>query len=256
MTKTNDFDSEAEYYDLFEMKNQPLYDSIANFLEALFKQGEVKTILEGTCGTGAQAIPLARRGFNVVGSDIGKNLLRIARQKGKGIPNLKFVSGDVRYSRFGRFDAVISMLNSMGYLDKTDFNKAVANIGSNLKDHGLFVFDNTNKSCLDAGNFTEDRIIDTAGEISNTKFVRLCKSRYDRRSGILTTEWNALVQNDSQKPLETKGAWKRQTYTVQDLRQIFRSTGFKLKDAYDRSLEKFDEKTSFSYLIVAEKVDS
>jgi hypothetical protein len=48
----------------------------------------------------------------------------------------------------------------------------MANIGSNLREHSLFVFDNTNRSCLDAENSIKDKIIDTAREIYDMKFVR------------------------------------------------------------------------------------
>lgn len=254
MPNINDFDSEAEYYDLFEKKNQPLYDLIIDFLENLFKKNNMKTVLDVTCGTGAQAIPLASRAFQVVGSDIGKNLIRIARRKSKGIFNLEFVHGDVRYTKFGKFDAVISILNSLGYLNKQDFKKALININSNLKENGLLVFDNTNKTCLDVGNFTTDTIIDTAGETDGIKFVRFCKSKYDKKLGIITTNWETLVQKNFRKPLEAHGIWKRQTYTIQDLKNIFEDAGFKLENVYDRLLKKFDDKKSFSYLIIARKI--
>jgi len=256
MPKINDFDSEAQYYDLFEKKNQPSFNLIVDFLEKLFKKNNSKTILDVTCGTGAQAIPLAKRGFQTVGSDIGKKLLTIARRKSKGVSNIKLVHGDVRYTKFGKFDAVISMLNSLGYLNKKDFRKALININSNLKEDGLLVFDNTNKTCLDIGNFTADKIIDTAGEDNRTKFVRFCKSKYDKKSGIITTKWETVIQRNSQKPLEASGIWKRQTYTIEDLKSIFRQTGFQLENVYDRSLEKFEDRKSFSYLIVARKTSA
>jgi hypothetical protein len=56
--------------------------------------------------------------------------------------------------------------------------------------------------------------------------------------------------------LEVDGVWKRQTYTLQDPKERLVSAGFKLEYAYDRSIKKFDEKTSFSYMIVSKKVDS
>ncbi|MEW6070828.1 MAG: class I SAM-dependent methyltransferase, partial [Candidatus Thermoplasmatota archaeon] len=98
MVKINDFDSIAEYYDLLEQKNQPLYNLINNFLIKLFKENKARSILDFTCGTGAQAIPLAQQGFDVVGCDIGKNLLRIAKAKSRGL-NIKFKCGDVRFSK-------------------------------------------------------------------------------------------------------------------------------------------------------------
>ncbi len=251
--RVNDFDLEAEYYDLFERKNQPLFDSINNFLTKLFLKNKVKTVLDATCGTGAQAIPLSKKGFHVLGSDIGKRLLKIAAAKSKGLPNIKFAHGDARRSKYGKFDAVISILNSLGYLTKNDFKTALANINRNLRGNGLLIFDNTNKSCLDRGNFTADKLIDTAGESANVKFIRFSKSKYDKKTGIILTRWETLIQCGNKKPLTNKGLWKKQTYSLKDLKNIFKETGFKLEKIYDRSLADFDEKRSFSYMVVARK---
>ena len=159
--RVNDFDSEAKYYDLFESKIQALFDLINNFLTRLFLKNKVKTVLDATCGTRAKAIPLSKKGFHVVGSNIGKRLLRIAAAKSKNLPDIKFVHGDTRYSKYGEFDTVISILNSLGYLTKKYFKTALANINRNLHDNGLLIFDNTNRSCLDCEHFTMDKIIDT-----------------------------------------------------------------------------------------------
>ena len=254
-TRINDFDSEAEYYDLFENKNQPLFDLINNFLKKLFLKNKIKTVLDVTCGTGAQAIPLSKKGFHVLGSDIGKSLLKIAAAKSKNLPNIKFVHGDARRSKHGKFDAVISILNSLGYLTKNDFKKALANINHNLSDNGLLIFDNTNRSCLDCGNFITDKIIDTAGERANIKFIRFSKSKYSKKTGIILTRWETLIQCGHRKPMKNDGLWKRQTYSLNDLKNIFNETGFKLENIYDRSLADFDEKRSFSYMVVARKTE-
>jgi glycine/sarcosine N-methyltransferase len=254
MMNINDFDTEAEYYDLFEMKNQKLYDSFVDFLEKLFTKNGSRNVLDVTCGTGAQAIPLAKKGFKVLGSDIGQNMIRISKKKGEGVSNLSFKIGDVRKTKFGEFDAVISMLNSLGYLNKSDFEKALLNINSNLKMGGLLIFDNTNKTCLDSGNFTKAEIIDTAGELGIYKFVRFSKSKYDIKSGVIYTEWKTLVQNRFKEPIENNGVWKRQTYTAEELNKLLNKTGFVMEKVVDRSLKKFDKNTSFAYLIVAKKI--
>jgi len=86
--------------------------------------------------------------------------------------------------------------------------------------------------------------------------VRFCRSKYDKKSGIITTKWERVIQRNFQTPLEASGIWKRQTYTIEDLKSMFKQTGFQLENVYDRSLKKFDDKKSFSYLIVARKTSS
>ena len=117
MVKVNDFDSEADYYDMFEKKNQPFYDIINEFLIKLFNENSVKSVLDVTCGTGAQVLPLSKKGFDVVGCDNCNKLLGIARVKCEKLGlKIDLHHGDVRISKFGNFNAVISILNSMGYL--------------------------------------------------------------------------------------------------------------------------------------------
>lgn len=254
MAKVNDFNAEAEYYDLLEKKNQALFDAIVDFLAEIFRNNGVKKIIDFTCGAGAQAIPLSEKGFNVVGIDIAGKLLDVAKSKSKNNPNISFKKGDVRNSKIGEFDAAISMLNSLGYLPKNDFKKALANINKNLEMGGLFVFDNTNKECLDAGNFIADKIIDTAGEDNKTKFVRLAKSKYNKKSGIIITEWEAMIQKGFSKPIKRAGIWKRQVYSKGEIEDIFAQTGFEIEEIRDRNLGKFNPKTTFSYLIIAKKI--
>jgi len=250
----NDFNAEARFYDLLEDKNRPLFDAILRYLAPVFRKERVRTILDATCGTGAQAIPLSKMGFRVLGSDKAPALLKIARGKSRSLPRVKFALGDVRYSRFGRFDAVISMLNSLGYLSKADFRKAVSNINANLPHRGLLVFDNTNKGYLDPGRFATGEYIDTSGEISGVRFVRFGKAKYDKRSGLLNTRWKAMIQEGFGKLVVRRGLWKRQTYTIRDLRHIFQATGFRLEKVLDRTLTRFDERKSFAYLVIARKV--
>jgi 2-polyprenyl-3-methyl-5-hydroxy-6-metoxy-1,4-benzoquinol methylase len=253
LKNVNDFNREAEYYDLLEAKNQPLFDSIINFLTEVFVENNVKNILDITCGTGAQSIPLSQKGFTVVGSDIAENLIEIAKLKSKCLSNIIFYKGDVRHSKFGEFDAVISMLNSLGYLTKSDFKKALVNINKNLRLGGLLVFDNTNKDCLNEGNFITDKIIDTAGENNGIKFVRFSKSEYNNRTGIINTKWDVMIQKGYITPIKKSGVWRRQTYSVNEIRNIFNKTGFKLEQIYDRTLDKFEPEKSFSYLIIGRK---
>jgi len=256
MKRVNDFNSEARYYDLLEEKNRSQFDAILRYVIRVFRKARVRTVLDATCGTGAQAIPLARNGFRIIGSDKAPDLLKIARAKSKGMARIKFRLGDVRSSSYGRFDGVISMLNSLGYLSKTDFRKALKNINTNLKDRGLFVFDSTNKGCLDSGRFSTRELIDTAGEISGVKFVRFGKSAYDKHTGILNTRWKSVIQVRYGEPAVKTGLWKRQTYTIEDLRCLFHQSGFRLVKVLDRTLGKFDEKKSFAYLVIARKVGS
>lgn len=53
-------------------------------------------ILEIACGTGRVTIRLAQEGFNLVGLDLSPAMLAVAREKSIGMPNIRWVQGDMR----------------------------------------------------------------------------------------------------------------------------------------------------------------
>jgi len=72
----------------------------------------IDTILDIGGGTGAFSIPLAQQGFSVTHLDLSPAMLAIARQKARGIENIRFVEGNaVDLSRFQdrSFDLVLNM---------------------------------------------------------------------------------------------------------------------------------------------------
>jgi SAM-dependent methyltransferase len=78
----------------------------------------VETILDVGAGTGAFSIPLARRGFSVTHLDFSPVALDIARQKAKGLNNVRFVEGNaVDLSRFSdrSFDLVLNMDGAVSF---------------------------------------------------------------------------------------------------------------------------------------------
>jgi len=65
-------------------------------------------VLDVGCGNGSQlALPLARRGFQVVGIDVDTHSIEHAKQLAKDVPNATFVCGDVAELKAGRFEVVI-----------------------------------------------------------------------------------------------------------------------------------------------------
>lgn len=106
-------------------------------------------MLDLTCGTGSQVFWLLKRGYKVVGVDINSSMLKIARNKAQqeGV-DVSLLKGDMRTSKVGEFDAVLTIFNAVGHPTKSDFEKAIQNIGANLKKGGLYIFDIFNLNYL------------------------------------------------------------------------------------------------------------
>ena len=78
--KPSHYNKEAKHYDKFNEINLTL---INHTIEKILKKYKVKSVFDLTCGTGSQVFWLAKRGYEVVGSDINLKMLKIAKNKAK-----------------------------------------------------------------------------------------------------------------------------------------------------------------------------
>lgn len=139
------FGTYSGFYDaLYEDKD---YDAECDFLELVFGEygsGRVGTVLDLGCGTGGHDIPLARRGYEMVGVDRAPGMVEQARAKAatEGLTP-EFVVGDVCGVDLGRtFDAVISMFAVVSYQTTNDDLAHMMRVARrHLNGGGLFVFD-------------------------------------------------------------------------------------------------------------------
>jgi hypothetical protein len=119
------YTSSADTYDLIYADIID-YPAAAEQLTALIRarKPDARTLLEAACGTGAVLRPL-RAEFEVHGFDRSEDMLRVARAK---LPDIDLRQGDMRDFEWGsRFDAVICMFSSIGYM--TDYDSLEAAYG-------------------------------------------------------------------------------------------------------------------------------
>ncbi|MDX1924066.1 MAG: class I SAM-dependent methyltransferase, partial [Rickettsiaceae bacterium] len=148
--KASYYNTRAECYDGFNENNSRAINAL---LERILKEHDVATVLDLTCGTGSQVFWLVEAGFEVVGNDISRSMLKIAKQKAKlKQPQIKFLQGDCRTVHAGQFDAAITIFNAIGHLTREDFKLTIQNINRNLNPGGLYIFDIFNLDYLKAGN--------------------------------------------------------------------------------------------------------
>ncbi len=136
----------AGYYDR-------LYDSRRTasayaFLHDLFRRrGPVGSVLDVACGTFALDLPLARRGYEVVGRDLSEAMLAVARRNLAAAGRAAdLAQGDMRSLRLGRtFDAVLCLGTAFNYMSKAaDARRALRTARLHLRPGGLLVLDLTN----------------------------------------------------------------------------------------------------------------
>jgi len=245
--KDYDYANQAEYYDILEGNTR--VENFNNILDKLLKKNSVKSVLDITCGTGVQAIFLDKKGYDVTASDFSKEMSAIAQKK---YPKLKFNQGDIRNAKYGKFDCVISIFNSIGHLSKSDFEKAIQNIADNLKAGGIYIFDIFNLDFMRHG-FIKEEFIDTLKEVDGIKFVRFNKNIFNLKEGIINMNQRIYIQKGLSKPKISEESWDMQIYSSSQLKDILGKNGFEIVEFLNMDGTKFDKENSLSILTIARK---
>lgn len=137
----------ADWYDaLYGDKD---YASEVNLIERIVKRyghGPVHRILDLGCGTGNHAIPLARRGYEVVGIDRSPLMVDQARAKVQCADftgAATFICADIRHANLDHeFDMALMMFAVLGYqLSDDDVLLALQTARRHLTHDGLLLFD-------------------------------------------------------------------------------------------------------------------
>lgn len=137
----------ADTYDLIYQDKD--YGAECDLIETIFKKfgdGNICNILDLGCGTGGHAIPLAQRGYKVVGIDYSEGMLVRARVKAAEVANQRsvvFQQGDIRnVDQQQIFDAALMMFAVLGYqLENDDVTSALRTACRHLRSGGLLIFD-------------------------------------------------------------------------------------------------------------------
>ena len=205
------YDWEAPAYDLFNEKNS---EPLNRLLTRILRKRGAKMVLDLACGTGSQVLWLAQRGFRVVGRDINSRMLGIARRKA---PTADLRRGDMRTTRAGRFDAVLTISNAVGHLTRSDFVRAMRNIRANLAPDGVYVFDLFNLEWLRAGDNITKLTIDWSD-----RGVRQVQYSTLNTHGVLESSTTVMTNRGVTRNVQTL-----QVYTAKELDDMLCRSGFR-----------------------------
>ncbi len=98
-----------------------------------------KRVLDAGCGTGQTSLELAKRGAEVLGIDISKNLIDVANdRKPSGLSQkVQFKTGDMLLDGRGKFDYVVAM-DSLIHYGVEDITVALSQLAENTTNSILF----------------------------------------------------------------------------------------------------------------------
>jgi SAM-dependent methyltransferase len=225
-----------------------------------FKMPPSGKILDLSCGIGRHAIPLAKKGYEVVGFDISPVFLNIAKQHAAAerLPQdrLRFYQGDCKnvlevlsMKREDDFDAVINMFESHGYYGEKEDTKLFKQVSALASVNSLLIVQAANRDCL-VRKFQPFGIYNFPGNLQLQETVS-----FDVEASMLHNNWTFYeVKPDKSLRLIVEVPLEARVYTLRELMSLLNSTDWKYVRSYG-SIEKLGPLTfdSFHMIIVAKK---
>jgi SAM-dependent methyltransferase len=120
------------------------YTAWADFIEKCFDRflrNRPELVLDLACGTGSMTLPLAARGYDMIGVDGSADMLSEAYRRAAGAP--RFLQQEMRaFELYGTVGAVTCCLDSLNYLlTDADLSRCFSCVHTYLDPDGLFLFD-------------------------------------------------------------------------------------------------------------------
>jgi len=196
----------------------------AGFIESAISGKGVT--LDLCCGTGRHSIILRKKGLSIIGMDLSRNLLAIARLKMKEADvEFPLVRADMRHFPFKDevFDAVINMFTSFGYLpSESEDIKCVLEINRTLEKDGRFLLDLANRDHI-VSNFRERDWAEFE------PFYLLERRSLDQKKAKLISQWTLLRKGTG----EAKSIQHEvRLYTLAQIEHLLEEAGLTIKQVF------------------------
>ncbi|WP_169513058.1 class I SAM-dependent methyltransferase [Bacillus fungorum] len=217
---TNYFDQ--SYLDAHKkILNDGLEEQI-ELISSILNSTKETNILDFFCGHGRHAFKLLDKGFNVTGLDINEKYLEIIKTRTND--TIKTIHADGRkYIGKENFDAVLSLENSIGYIENYDDNLAILkSIHSCLKPKGKLIMTLINRDYF-------IRKFHTLAWFENGegKYI-LEKRKFDSKTSVLQIEEKRLTVNGPEQNYKLN----MRLFGATELNQMLKIAGFQVIDLF------------------------
>ena len=226
----NSYTKFAHLYD--GLMNQDVnYDHWADYIENIFDFYGVnpEIVCDLACGTGNVTIPLALRGYDMIGVDRSFDMLSIARDKArKAGADIMFLEQNLsELDLYGSCGAFLCMIDGFNYiLNPNTLYKIAKRVKSCFLDtDGIFMFDISSKYKLEnyIGNNT---FIHDGDDVFYT-----WENKYYKNTNMSDMYLNFFVKSkDSYKRFGERHL--QHAYSEAEIKKIFLSAGFTSVDSY------------------------
>jgi len=242
MTKNKDwfvswFDT-AYYHILYKHRDDSEAHEFMQNLVNNLKFDKDDVLLDLACGKGRHSIYLNSLGYNVVGADLSKNSIELAKAFEK--ERLRFVVRDMRRPFKNKYNAILNLFTSFGFFeDDAEDIKILQNIKDALQPNGVAVID-----FMNIKKVVQNLVPNETQTIDGVTFQI---TRYLEK-GFVVKEINFEADGEHHTYFE-----KVKKLDLKKINQYIDSVGFKIKHIFGNyHLDKFDENSSDRLILVLE----
>lgn len=225
----NDF---AYIYDKL-MKPDVNYGEWVDYIENIFAyyDKDVKLAADLACGTGNFTVPLAKRGYDMIGVDVSEDMLNVARDKARAEKaDILFLNQNIAdIDLYGTVDAFLCMIDGVNYvLSPQSLYEAAKKIRTCfLEPDGLFIFDISTRHKLKniIGNNT---FVHSEKDIFYTWQNRYINSKHlsDMYLNFFVRKKNGMYERFEERHLQ-------RAYSADEIVHIFKKAGFTDIDMFE-----------------------
>lgn len=194
-------------------------------------------VLDLGCGTGSMTIPLAKRGFDMIGLDLSPDMLSLAREREEmaGCSQILWTMQDMTdFSLYGMVDAAVSCLDSINHLsEEGELLDCLKCISQYLLPGGIFIFDVNSKHKFETLYGEETYAFETADSFC------VWQNDYDADSQLCDFYITVFTET-------TNGSYEREDshqveryYSIEELQDALDASGLELVGIYG-GLDKKD----------------
>ena len=216
------FSESAEFYDLIystfkDYRSEA--DAIAELLRGL--NPACRSVLDVGCGTGEHARLLAEHGFVVDGLDLDPTFVQLARRKH---PHGRFFVADMAdFALPQRYDAVVCLFSSIGYLKTLDrVEQALVRFAEHLAPGGLILVEPWFAPDMLSGW----RVMTNTGESANVRVTRTSRVAIEGRLSRVFFDYTIIDKENTRTAYEVH---ELGLFTASEMMETFRRAGLAAK---------------------------
>ena len=231
------YENFAQVYDVF-MENIPYGDWLI-YLEKIWQKFNLKPklILDLGCGTGNMTIPLAKKGYELIGIDASFQMLAKAREKSiKEDLNILYLEQDMQsFELYGTVDCIISLCDSINYILEEDELLQVFKLVNNyLEPKGLFIFD------INTIYKFENILADNSFSQTTENMAYTLENYFDKEEMINEFYTNFFIQDEETMLYQRfEEIHYEKAYTIDKIKSLLKQANLNLLAVYDELT--FDE---------------